>query len=199
MTGWSCVLNKSKSILKVLDVFLLCCLWFMIEHLIKDVLLLHLIAKYSVGIDQHFLFLVFRFTSVAYLQQIWWFEVDGELEFPFPAGTYSIFIRLQLGRASKRFGRRICSTEHVHGWDRKPVQFQLWTSDGQHASSQCILNEPGKWVQYHIGDFIVENGNLLTKIKFSMMQIDCTHTKGGLCLDSVLICPSKCTERLKHF
>lgn len=43
--------NKSKSILKVLDVFLLCCLWFMIEHLIKDVLLLHLIAKYSVGID----------------------------------------------------------------------------------------------------------------------------------------------------
>ncbi|GAY61055.1 hypothetical protein WN943_013919 [Citrus x changshan-huyou] len=140
-----------------------------------------------------------RFTSVAYLQQIWWFEVDGELEFPFPAGTYSIFMRLQLGRASKRFGRRICSTEHVHGWDRKPVQFQLWTSDGQHASSQCILNEPGKWVQYHIGDFIVENGNLLTKIKFSMMQIDCTHTKGGLCLDSVLICPSKCTERLKHF
>ncbi|KAF3954482.1 hypothetical protein CMV_020179 [Castanea mollissima] len=37
---------------------------------------------------------------------------------------------LVLGRAFKRFGRRICNSEHVHGWDIKPVQFQLWTSDG---------------------------------------------------------------------
>ncbi|KAJ6944835.1 hypothetical protein NC651_000001 [Populus alba x Populus x berolinensis] len=58
-----------------------------------------------------------RFNSVAYLQQIWWFEVDGQFEFPFPAGTYGLFFRLQLGRAAKRFGRRICNTEHVHGWD----------------------------------------------------------------------------------
>ncbi|KAA8522347.1 hypothetical protein F0562_013292 [Nyssa sinensis] len=28
-----------------------------------------------------------RFCTVAYLQQIWWFEVDGEVEFPFPAGS----------------------------------------------------------------------------------------------------------------
>ncbi|XP_031265587.1 F-box protein PP2-A12-like isoform X2 [Pistacia vera] len=140
-----------------------------------------------------------RFASVAYLQQIWWFEVDGEMEFPFPVGTYSVFFRLQLGRTAKRFGRRICNTEHVHGWDRKPVQFQLWTSDGQHASSQCILNESGRWIRYHIGDFVVENANALTKIKFSMTQIDCTHTKGGLCLDSVQIYPRKYTGRLKHF
>ncbi|KAK2664656.1 hypothetical protein Ddye_003230 [Dipteronia dyeriana] len=140
-----------------------------------------------------------RFASVAYLQQIWWFEVDGEVEFPFPAGTYSMFFRLQLGRASKRFGRRVCNTEHVHGWDKKPAQFQLWTSDGQHASSQCILNETGKWIEYHIGDFVVDNASASTKIKFSMTQIDCTHTKGGLTLDSVQIYPSKYAERLKHF
>jgi hypothetical protein len=29
----------------------------------------------------------------------------------------------------------------------------------------------------------------MTKLKFSMMQIDCTHIKGGLCVDSVFICP----------
>ncbi|KAI9174193.1 hypothetical protein LWI28_013442 [Acer negundo] len=133
--------------------------------------------------------LVCRFASVAYLQQIWWFEVDGEVEFPFPAGTYSMFFRLQLGRASKRFGRRVCNTEHVHGWDKKPAQFQLWTSDGQHASSQCILNETGKWIEYHIGDFVVDNANASTKIKFSMTQIDCTHTKGGLTLDSACYSP----------
>ncbi|GLT90930.1 hypothetical protein SLE2022_088450 [Rubroshorea leprosula] len=140
-----------------------------------------------------------RFSSVAYLHQIWWFEVDSEVEFPFPAGTYSIFFRLQLGRAFKRFGHRICNTEHVHGWDIKPVQFQLWTSDGQYAASQCTLSDPGKWIHYHVGDFVVGNSSSTTKIKLSMTQIDCTHTKGGICLDSLVIYPSKFRERLKQF
>ncbi|KAG2681275.1 hypothetical protein I3843_11G136900 [Carya illinoinensis] len=140
-----------------------------------------------------------RFGTVAYLQQIWWFEVDGGVEFPFPMGTYSLFFRLHLGKAYKRFGRRVCNTEHVHGWDIKPVQFQLWTSDGQHAASKCILSETGKWNYYHVGDFVVDNSNAPTKIKFSMTQIDCTHTKGGLCLDSVFIYPSEFRERFKRF
>ncbi|XP_062074208.1 F-box protein PP2-A12-like [Humulus lupulus] len=140
-----------------------------------------------------------RFQTVAYLQQIWWFEVDGEVEFPFPPGTYSLYFRLQLGRASKRFGRRVCNTERVHGWDLKPVRFQLWTSDGQSATSQFFLTEPGRWNLYRAGDFVVDNAHVSTKIKFSMTQIDCTHTKGGLCLDSVMIIPSQFRERLKHF
>ncbi|KAM3359386.1 F-box protein PP2-A12 [Capsicum galapagoense] len=140
-----------------------------------------------------------RFHSVAYLQQIWWFEVDGEFDFPFPAGSYSIFYRLQVGRASRRFGQRICNSEHVHGWDKKPVQFQLSTSDGQQASTQCYLKEAGKWKYHHVGDFIVTGSGATMKVKFSMTQIDCTHTKGGLCVDSVLICPGEFTERLKRF
>ncbi|KAK8518434.1 hypothetical protein V6N13_027911 [Hibiscus sabdariffa] len=139
-----------------------------------------------------------EFRSIAYLQQTWWFEVDGEVEFPFPPGSYSVFSRLQLGRASKRFGRRIINSENVHGWDIKPVRFQLWTSDGQYATSQCTLKEPGKWFHYHMGDFNVDDSSSSTKIKLSMTQIDCTHTKGGLCLDSVVIYPSEFRERLKH-
>lgn len=142
--------------------------------------------------------IVCRFHTVAYLRQIWWFEVDGEVEFPFPAGTYSLFFRLHLGRASKRLGRTVCNTEHVHGWDIKPVRFQLWTSYGQYGSSQCFLKEPGKWVFYHAGDFVVKNGNASTRVKFSMTQIDCTHTKGGLCLDSALIYPSE-LRKVKAF
>ncbi|WOL05699.1 hypothetical protein Cni_G14428 [Canna indica] len=130
-----------------------------------------------------------RFHKVAYLQQTWWFEVDGQIEFCFPAGTYSVFFRLHLGRASKRLGRRICSSEHVHGWDIKPVQFKLSTSDGQNATSHCYLDEPGKWILCRVGDFVVENSSVSTKLKFSMTQIDCTHTKGGICVDSVLIYP----------
>ncbi|KAI4311699.1 hypothetical protein MLD38_036573 [Melastoma candidum] len=133
-----------------------------------------------------------RFSEVAYLQQTWWLQAEGEVEFPFPKGNYSIFFRLQLGRTARRFpGRRVCETEHVHGWDKKPVQFQLSTSDGHSASSQCFLANPGKWVNYHVGDFIVRSHDAPTKVKFSLTQIDCTHTKGGLCIDSLLICPAR--------
>ncbi|KAL8238803.1 hypothetical protein R6Q59_015370 [Mikania micrantha] len=130
-----------------------------------------------------------RFRSVAYLQQTWWFEVDGEVEFPFPCGTYTLYFRLQLGRSGKRFGRRVCNSEHVHGWDIKPVKFQLSTSNGQKEISKCYLTNLGKWNLYQAGDFVVEDSSVPMKVKFSMTQIDCTHTKGGLCVDSVLIRP----------
>lgn len=132
-----------------------------------------------------------RFHSTAYLQQIWWFEVVGEVDFCFPAGTaYSLYFRLHLGKSSTRFGRRVCSSEQVHGWDKKPVRFQLSTSDGQHAVSQCYLDEPGRWILYHVGDFDAPpSSGQPTRLKFSLAQIDCTHTKGGLCVDSVLVYP----------
>lgn len=140
-----------------------------------------------------------RFGIVAYLQQIWWLEVQGEVNFPFPPGKYSIFFRLQLGKSAKRFGRRICNTEHIHGWNVKPVKFQLSTNNGQGATTQFFLDEQGKWFRYHVGDFIVEGSSTNTGIKFSMTQIDCTHTKGGVCIDSVVIYPSEFRERLKCF
>ncbi|CAH2048105.1 unnamed protein product [Thlaspi arvense] len=140
-----------------------------------------------------------RFSSVAYVQQIWWFEVDGEIEFPFPAGTYSVYFRLHLGKPGKRFGWRVCHTEQIHGWHIKPVRFQLWTEDGQHSSSQCKLTEPGSWNYHHAGDFVVgKSKSWSTKLKFSMTQIDCTHTKGGLCVDSVAVFPSSCKDRLRR-
>ncbi|ONK59186.1 uncharacterized protein A4U43_C08F3870 [Asparagus officinalis] len=130
-----------------------------------------------------------RFHTVAYLQQIWWLEVGGEIDFFFPKGTYSLFFRLHLGRASRRLGRRICSPQHIHGWDIQPVRFHLSTSDGQRSQSKCYLDEPGSWILYHVGDFDVKDSRESTTVKFSMVQIDCTHTKGGLCVDSVLIYP----------
>lgn len=135
---------------------------------------------------------------IAYLQQIWWFEVIGEIEFEFPPDTYSLFFRLQLGKASKRFGRRVCNMDQVHGWNNKPVQFQLSTSNGQRASSECYLHEQGNWFYYKVGEFTVEKLHTQIKIKFSMTQIDCTHTKGGVCLDSVLICPSELRHKLNQ-
>ncbi|KAI4383094.1 hypothetical protein MLD38_008972 [Melastoma candidum] len=131
-----------------------------------------------------------RFDTVAYLQQIWWVEVAGEAEFHFLPGHYTLFFRLRLGKPSRGlFGQKIFDLGQVHGWDIKPAQFQISTSDGQRSSSECCLYDPGYWVHYHAGDFHVDNSGTPLKINFSMVQIDCTHTKGGLCVDSVLICP----------
>ncbi|XP_004248570.1 F-box protein PP2-A13 [Solanum lycopersicum] len=141
-----------------------------------------------------------RFQTVAYLQQMWWLEVGGDLEFQFPVGTYSLFFRLQLGRVTKRLGRRVVyNSEHVHGWDIKPVQFQLTTSNGERAISRCYLDNVGTWTHHHVGDFVVEDPMIMTKIRFSLTQIDCTHTKGGLCVDSVLVCPISLAKVLRSF
>lgn len=139
-----------------------------------------------------------RFHTIAYLKQVWWLEVGGELEFHFPEGSYSLFFRLQIGKISKgRLGRRVCNLDQVHGWNIKPVRFKLSSSHGQQTTSQSYLSEAGKWVYYHVGDLAVESSDLVTKIKFSMTQIDCTHTKGGLCLDSVFIYPSEFKDSLR--
>ncbi|EEE53313.1 hypothetical protein OsJ_36300 [Oryza sativa Japonica Group] len=51
--------------------------------------------------------LLVKISSVAYLQQIWWFEVVGKIDFSFPVGTYSLYFRIHLGKFYKRFGRRV--------------------------------------------------------------------------------------------
>jgi hypothetical protein len=82
----------------------------------------------------------------------------------------------------------------VHGWDITPTRFQLSTSNEQQASSEYHLQEHGGWKLYHVGDFTISYSDEPIKLKFSMMQIDCTHTKGGLCVDSVFIYPKGYTD-----
>ncbi|PWA65211.1 F-box domain, cyclin-like protein [Artemisia annua] len=42
-----------------------------------------------------------RFNIAAYLQQIWWFEVDGSLIFPFSADIYKLSFRIRLEDSPK--------------------------------------------------------------------------------------------------
>ncbi|XP_073062826.1 F-box protein PP2-A15-like [Primulina eburnea] len=149
-----------------------------------------------------------RFNVIAYLQQVWWFEVDGTVKFPLPPDIYTLSFRIHLGRFSKRLGRRVSYFDQTHGWDIKPVQFELTTSDGQQASSESLLEDignddpygnhkRGSWIEYKVGEFIVGESDPPTEVKFSMKQIDCTHSKGGLCVDSVSIIPSELKGRRK--
>lgn len=128
------------------------------------------------------------------------------VKFPFPADIYTLTFRLHLGRFYKRLGRRVCSFEHTHGWDVKPVRFEMSTSDGQQATHEFCLDEHGfidvsghrkrgSWIEYKVGEFLVNKSGSTTEIRFSMKQIDCTHSKGGLCVDSVFIIPSILKER----
>lgn len=101
-----------------------------------------------------------------------------------------MLFKLRLGKYTRKPGRRVSNQDGVHGWDIKPVQFQLTPPDGLPVVSKCFLEKTGIWEYHNVGDFVVDDSNESTKIKFSLTQIDCTHTKGGLSVDSVLICPS---------
>lgn len=52
---------------------------------------------------------------------------------------------------------------------------------------------------YHAGSFAPKNHNDLMKIKFLLTQIDCMHTKGGLCVDSIFICNSNVEKGCRWF
>ncbi|KAK9127623.1 hypothetical protein Syun_016420 [Stephania yunnanensis] len=147
-----------------------------------------------------------RFHVIALLQQIWWFEVEGVVRFPFPTGVYTLSFRLHLGKFSRRLGRRVSNFEQTHGWEKKPVTFELSTSDGQQASCDYCLDDPdsddgntihkrGCWIDYKVGEFVVSNLEPMTEVRFSMKQIDCTHSKGGLCVDAVYIIPRDLRKR----
>ncbi|KAM3205415.1 F-box protein PP2-A15 [Capsicum annuum] len=142
-----------------------------------------------------------RFQVVAYCQQVWWFEVSGTVKFPFPPDIYTLTFRIHIGKFHKRLGRRVSNCEHTHGWELGPIRFELSTSGGHRAVSECLLhdieqedakvkNKRGCWIEYKVGEFIVSRSDPVTEVRFSMKQIDCTHSKGGLCLDSVSITPS---------
>ncbi|KAF6146780.1 hypothetical protein GIB67_007494 [Kingdonia uniflora] len=151
-----------------------------------------------------------RWEEVAFLVQVWWFEVSGAVKFQLPPGAYTLLFRLHLGKFTRRLGRlgrRVCNFDKTHGWDVKPVKFEFSISDGQQASSESYLDDSesydmnykrGCWIEHEVGEFIVSNSELVTDIKFSMKQIDCTHSKGGLCFDSVFIVPSYLRKRRKE-
>ncbi|EPS70124.1 hypothetical protein M569_04645, partial [Genlisea aurea] len=139
----------------------------------------------------------FRFQTVAYLKQIWWLELKGNIRFRLPSGSYSLFFRLQLcnrsaSSSSGRGSSRTCKSDKVHGWDTKPVTLQLRSGDGEKKARDFMLGSSssgkGKWSYYHVGDFVAVGDEM--DVDFSLTQIDCTHTKGGLWVDHVLICPS---------
>ncbi|EPS71375.1 f-box family protein, partial [Genlisea aurea] len=148
-----------------------------------------------------------KFNVVAYLHQVWWFEVDGVVKFPFPPDVYTLSFRVHLGKFSKRLGRRTTNFEQTHGWDISPVKFEMSTADGQQVSAECLLDDPqpedgyaggykrGCWIEYKVGEFVVDKSDAETEVRFSMKQIDCTHSKGGLCLDSVSIIPLQLKDR----
>ncbi|KAK2996949.1 hypothetical protein RJ639_026283 [Escallonia herrerae] len=49
-----------------------------------------------------------------------------------------------------------------------------------------------------VGEFIVGESDPATEVRFSMKQIDCTHSKGGLCVDTVSIIPSDLKARRRR-
>ena len=40
-------------------------------------------------------------------------------------------------------------------------------------------------MNYKVGEFVVSGTEPTTKLRFSMKQIDCTHSEGVFCADSI--------------
>ena len=85
------------------------------------------------------------------------------------------------------------------------MRFSLSTSDGQEASCEYYLadkegEQAGResWRDYKVGEFVVGCSEPTTEVQWSMKQIDCTHSKGGICVDSVFIIPTDVKERNKR-
>uniref|UniRef100_A0A5B7B8B1 Putative F-box protein PP2-A15 n=1 Tax=Davidia involucrata TaxID=16924 RepID=A0A5B7B8B1_DAVIN len=62
-----------------------------------------------------------------------------------------------------------------------------WSSEAWDEDGSSGLRGIGCWIEYKVGEFIVNELDPATEVRFSLKQIDCTHCKGGLCVDSVSI------------
>lgn len=154
--------RKFKSTLTSSWCIVVCHSYFLLFHI--DFWIIVLLTSYT-------LLSSCRFREVTYLQQAWWFGVDGAVKFPLLATSGTLSVRLHLGKVSHRLGRQVCSFEHTHGWDIKLIQFKLSTSDGQQALSGCRLAKTGQdevngthkcccWDQYKAGEFRVTSQSL---------------------------------------
>ncbi|KAG5556724.1 hypothetical protein RHGRI_007105 [Rhododendron griersonianum] len=122
-----------------------------------------------------------RFNVVAYLQQIWWFEVDGVVKFPFPADIYTLSFRIHLGRFSKRLGQRVCYFEHTHGWEIKPPR----VSEGRRRRLSHALPPP--LILPHADDLSTPSISLLLPLPFTKILI-CVAEPPDLSICVPLVC-----------
>lgn len=96
----------------------------------------------------------------------------------------------------------------AQAWTHKPVNFSLFTSDGQTASSARYLDgqlipterqlalsnlatavrRDGNWVDYVTGEFVVDKEGYVD-LEFSMMEIEGGTWKEGLILEGIVILP----------
>ena len=138
-----------------------------------------------------------RFPEVARLKTVCWFEAKGEVECSLPPGTYTLSWRLLLGNLS--------------GWRSEPAHFTLSKNDSESMECKCYIDssldlsreevdyyslptirdvESG-WREYDVGEFVVEKGEDTSFLKFGMSAIEEGAWKSGLCLDGVVVRPTK--------
>ncbi|CAM6102085.1 unnamed protein product [Calypogeia fissa] len=126
-----------------------------------------------------------RFAEVAYLTQVWWLQVEGNMHCSLLPGTYTVSWRLSFAH------------DDVNGFDDPPVKFSVEGPDhvlinvykdlANHWSSNF---GDSKWAELDVGEFTVGRGVSPVAIKFSLKEIDCGYLKSGMFVDSVLIQPT---------
>ncbi|KAL3690458.1 hypothetical protein R1sor_016767 [Riccia sorocarpa] len=128
------------------------------------------------------------YPEVAYLKQVCWLEVSGQMDCTLPVGSYTLSWRLSVTEST---GRDLSYIRHSlgYGWSHKPVLFKLETDGGLvsqrahfldpdrwgdettvfHARGRVSAGPPlqysgrrvvhKKWMEFDAGDFTVEEGS----------------------------------------
>lgn len=136
---------------------------------------------------------------MAYLEEVCWFHVTGDMTCLLPPGSYTISWRLQYDGSLRH-----------SGWASVPTEFTLSLSDGsQSTTSHRYLDHQREiaarqnglvdltpvrmvdnWLEYDAGEITVENEEKETKLTFGMMETQSGQWKSGVTLDGIVLRPT---------
>lgn len=167
---------------------------------------------------------MYRWPEIAYVKEVCWFQVTGELNCLLPPGSYTLSWRMQMNDSPRNHSNveaeNNYTEDHVYGWASAPAEFFLSLRDGSQVSNnhryltnrhensrrqnQLLNLTPVRvvednWLEYDVGEFVIEYGQEGADLKFSVMDVQSGQWKSGLNLDGVVVRPTYLAQKTgKH-
>jgi hypothetical protein len=101
--------------------------------------------------------------------------------------------------------------DNLGGWRSEPAHFTLSKNDREAGECKCYIDSrldvsrqevdhfslptirdvENGWREYDVGEFLVEEGEHTCSLRFAMLAVEEGQWKSGLCLDGVVVRPTK--------
>ncbi|XP_044470158.1 F-box protein At2g02240-like [Mangifera indica] len=125
-----------------------------------------------------------RFSEVAYLKCVWWFDVKGKIDTKIlsPKTTYVVYLVFKL-------------REYAHSFGTRPVESGVYIEGMDNGERRNVLLDPllsirrgDDWMEIEMGEFFNENGDDGTLI-CSLFDFDRLRVKRGLHIEGIELRP----------